>query len=58
MHTEKRLKAAYNAFQAENLPKLRTEYPSMRLSQVKQILHKNWAKSPNNPTNQKYINKG
>ncbi|XP_025425412.1 coiled-coil domain-containing protein 124 [Sipha flava] len=55
-HPEKRLKAAYTAFEAENLPRLRSENPSMRLSQVKQLMNKEWMKSPNNPINQRYIN--
>lgn len=45
-HPEKRLKAAYTAFEAENLPRLRLENPSMRLSQVKQLMNKEWMKSP------------
>lgn len=56
-HPEKRLKAAYTAFEAENLPRLRLENPTMRLSQVKQLMNKEWMKSPNNPINQRYINK-
>lgn len=53
-HPEKRLKAAYTAFEAENLPRLRLENPSMRLSQVKQLMNKEWMKSPDNPINQRY----
>ncbi|XP_025208088.1 coiled-coil domain-containing protein 124 [Melanaphis sacchari] len=56
-HPEKRLKAAYTAFEAENLPRLRSENPSMRLSQVKQLMNKEWMKSPDNPINQRYSNK-
>ncbi|XP_060854043.1 coiled-coil domain-containing protein 124 [Rhopalosiphum padi] len=56
-HPEKRLKAAYTAFEAENLPRLRIENPSMRLSQVKQLMNKEWMKSPDNPINQRYSNK-
>ncbi|KAF0768325.1 coiled-coil domain-containing protein 124 [Aphis craccivora] len=56
-HPEKRLKAAYTAFEAENLPRLRLENPSMRLSQVKQLMNKEWMKSPDNPINQRYSNK-
>ncbi|XP_050524969.1 coiled-coil domain-containing protein 124 [Daktulosphaira vitifoliae] len=53
-HPEKRLKAAYTAFETENISRLRAENPSMRLSQVKQLLNREWAKSPSNPVNQKY----
>jgi hypothetical protein len=56
-HPEKRLKAAYTAFEADNLPRLRLENPSMRLSQVKQLMNKEWMKSPDNPINQRYSNK-
>jgi len=52
-HPEKRLKAAYTAFETENLPRLRAENPSMRLSQVKQLMNKEWMKSPDNPINQR-----
>lgn len=55
-HPEKRLKAAYTAFEADNLPRLRAENPSMRLSQVKQLMNKEWMKSPDNPINQRYMN--
>nr|SVE92772.1 EOG090X0J63 [Megafenestra aurita] len=50
-HPEKRMKAAYTAFEEKNLPRLREENPNMRLSQVKQMLHKEWLKSPENPLN-------
>lgn len=50
-HPEKRMKAAYKAFVNENLPRMKQEYPSMRMSQWKQILFKEWAKAPQNPFN-------
>jgi len=56
-HPEKRLKAAYAAFEAENLPRLRAENPSIRLSQVKQLMNKEWMKSSDNPINQRYLSK-
>jgi Coiled-coil domain-containing protein 124 /Oxs1 len=52
-HPEKRMKAAYAAFEEERLPELKAEHPNMRLSQVKQLLWKEWLKSPRNPVNQK-----
>ncbi|CAG4988994.1 unnamed protein product [Colias eurytheme] len=52
-HPEKRLKAAYTAFEEINLPRLKAENPSLRLSQLKQMLRKEWLKSPQNPLNQK-----
>lgn len=52
-HPEKRMKAAYKAFEAEHLPRIKAENPSMRLSQWKQIMHREWTKSPQNPLNNK-----
>ena len=48
-HPEKRMKAAYLEFEEINLPILKQENPNMRLSQLKQILKKDWLKSPKNP---------
>jgi len=50
-HPEKRMKAAYDAYENENLPKLKQEHPSLRLSQLKQLLKKEWMKAPENPFN-------
>ena len=52
-HPEKRMKAAYAAFEEENLPRLKEENPNLRLSQLKQLLRKDWMKSPSNPMNQR-----
>ncbi|VDK73796.1 unnamed protein product [Onchocerca ochengi] len=54
-HPEKRLKAAYQEFEEKVLPRLREEYPTYRLSQLKQVLKKQWQKSPENPLNQKIL---
>ncbi len=53
-HPEKRVKAAYNAYEEQNLPRLKAENPNMRLSQLKQMLKKDWMKSPENPLNQRH----
>lgn len=45
------MRAAYLEFEAENLERLKKEYSNMRLSQIKQILKKEWMKSPKNPMN-------
>ncbi len=50
-HPERRMKAAYAAFEQERLPQLKQEYQNMRLSQIKQMLRKEWMKHPNNPMN-------
>lgn len=44
-HPEKRLKAAYNAFEEKRLKELKIENPTLRLSQVKQMLFKEWQKN-------------
>ena len=58
MHPEKRMKAAYAAYEDENLPRLKKENPNLRLSQLKQILKKDWMKSPDNPLNQHRLQMG
>ena len=50
-HPEKRMKAAYEEFEQERLPQLKAENPTLRLSQLKQLLRKEWNKHPNNPLN-------
>lgn len=54
-HPEKRVKAAYQKFEDDNLPRLKQENPNMRLSQLKQLLKKDWMKSPENPLNQRHV---
>jgi len=54
-HPEKRMKAAFLKFEEENLPILKQENPNMRLSQLKQMLKKDWMKSPQNPMNQRTL---
>ncbi|KAI9596352.1 hypothetical protein BDF19DRAFT_421881 [Syncephalis fuscata] len=51
-HVERRLKAAYAAYEERELPILKKENPSLRLTQLKQLLWKQWQKSPENPLNQ------
>eukprot|EP00088_Acartia_fossae_P060613 TRINITY_DN7260_c0_g1_i3.p1 TRINITY_DN7260_c0_g1~~TRINITY_DN7260_c0_g1_i3.p1 ORF type:complete len:236 (-),score=95.82 TRINITY_DN7260_c0_g1_i3:209-916(-) len=48
-HPEKRMKAAYEEFEKSRLPQLKKENPNMRLSQLKQMLRKEWQKHPDNP---------
>ena len=50
-HPEKRMKAAYEAFEKERLPQLKAENSNLRLSQLKQMLRKEWMKHPTNPMN-------
>ncbi|XP_037946895.1 coiled-coil domain-containing protein 124-like [Teleopsis dalmanni] len=51
-HPEKQMRAAYKVFESANLPRIKSENPTLRLSQWKQILMKEWNKSPDNPFNQ------
>lgn len=53
LHPEKRVKAAYQAYEERNLPILKAENPNLRLSQLKQMLRKDWMKSSENPLNQR-----
>ncbi|CRH03756.1 conserved protein, unknown function [Plasmodium relictum] len=49
----KKVKVAYKKFEEENLPIVKEEYKGLKLSQYKQILWKQFKKSPDNPMNQK-----
>lgn len=51
-HPERRMKAAFSAYEEANMPRLKKENPNMRLSQLKQQLKKEWMKAPENPLNQ------
>lgn len=53
-HPERRVKAAYAAYEEANMPRLKKENPNMRLSQLKQLLKKEWMKAPENPLNQRF----
>ena len=50
-HPEKRMKAAYLAYEAVQLPLLKQENPGLKLSQLRELLWKQWLKSPENPLN-------
>lgn len=51
-HPEKRRKALYTAFEERRLAELKIENPSLKLSQLKQMIFKEWQKSPENPMNE------
>lgn len=51
-HPERRVKAAYNAYEEKRLPEMRKENPGLRLNQIKNLLFKEFQKSPENPMNQ------
>lgn len=50
-HPEKRMKAAYMEFEERRLPELKEENKSLKLSQLKQMIFKEWQKHPDNPRN-------
>lgn len=50
-HPEKRMKAAFKSYEDLELPIIKAQNPSLKLSQLKQIIFKNWQKSPQNPVN-------
>ncbi|CAG0923363.1 unnamed protein product [Notodromas monacha] len=54
-HPERRVRAAYAEFEALRLPILRAEQPNLRLSQLKQLLRKEWLCAPENPMNQRTL---
>lgn len=54
-HPEKRMKAAYLAYEEIRLKELKEETPTLRLSQMKQMIRKDWLKAPENPMNQAAI---
>lgn len=56
-HPEKRLKAAFTAYEERMMPIIKEQNPTLRLSQLKQILRKEWMKSPDNPLNQRLQNR-
>ncbi|KAF5386841.1 hypothetical protein D9615_002010 [Tricholomella constricta] len=54
-HPERRFKAAYEAYQERELPRLKDEHPGLRLQQYKDLLYKQFQKSPDNPFNQSMV---
>lgn len=54
-HPERRVKAAYTSFEKRMMPIIKDQNPTLRLSQLKQILRKEWMKSSENPLNQKLL---
>lgn len=51
-HPERRVKAAYAAYEERRLPEIKKENPGLRQQQMKQIIFKEFQKSPENPMNQ------
>ena len=51
-HVERRLRGAYEAYEAAELPGLMEEKPGLKRQQYKELLWKSWQKSPLHPLNQ------
>ncbi|KAF6764645.1 DUF1014-domain-containing protein [Ephemerocybe angulata] len=51
-HPERRFKGALEAYTERELPKLRVDHPGLRLQQYKDLIYKQFQKSPENPYNQ------
>ncbi|CDJ52961.1 Expressed protein, related [Eimeria brunetti] len=51
-HPERRMKAAYRAYEEQMMPRLKAENPTLKRSQLLEILSKQWRKAPENPLNQ------
>ncbi|CAI5475367.1 unnamed protein product [Closterium sp. Yama58-4] len=51
-HPEKRMKAAFKAFEEAELPRMKQERPGLTLMQYKEQIWKAWKKSAQNPMNQ------
>ncbi|KAA1477678.1 DUF1014-domain-containing protein [Dentipellis sp. KUC8613] len=54
-HPERRYKAAFEAYCERELPILKEEHRGLRLQQYKDLLHKQFQKSPENPFNQQTV---
>lgn len=48
-HPEKRMKALYTAYEEEWMARLKSEYPDLKRSQLKERIFKQWQKAPENP---------
>lgn len=48
-HPEKRMKAFHEAFEARRMQELQQEKPGLKRSQYKDMIFKEWLKSPENP---------
>jgi hypothetical protein len=54
-HPERRMKAAFAAYEERETPILRAENPGLRHSQLRERLFKTWQRAPENPFNQAHI---
>jgi hypothetical protein len=54
-HPERRFKNALKEFEEREIKNFRAQYPGLRLSQLKEIMYKEFQKSPDNPFNQSNV---
>ncbi|KAG5885752.1 hypothetical protein JTB14_033865 [Gonioctena quinquepunctata] len=54
-HPERRMKAAYAAFENKRLEELKKDNNGLRLSQLKEMVFKEWQKSSENPLNRQVV---
>jgi hypothetical protein len=54
-HPERRMRATFLAFEEREMPRLKEEFPGLRLSQLREKLQRRWQKSPDNPMNQTHL---
>ena len=51
-HPEKRMKAAYKAYEEKMMPEMKQTYPGLKRQQYLDKIFTAWKKSPENPMNQ------
>lgn len=51
-HPEKRMKAAYKAYEEKMMPEMKDQYPGLKRQQYLDKIFTLWKKSPENPMNQ------
>ena len=51
-HHEKRMKAAYKAYEEKMMPEMKQTYPGLKRQQYLDKIFTSWKKSPENPMNQ------
>ncbi|KAL7545544.1 hypothetical protein ACHAWF_008894 [Thalassiosira exigua] len=52
-HPEKRMKAAYKAYEEKMMPEVKAQYPGLKRQQYLDKIFASWKKSPENPMNQR-----
>ncbi|KAL3810231.1 hypothetical protein ACHAXA_003028 [Cyclostephanos tholiformis] len=51
-HPEKRMKAAYKAYEERMMPEMKSQFPGLKRQQYLDKIYTSWKKSPENPLNQ------